>query len=99
MGECDAKYKQVNERYKYLNDRVDSLESQQLGIGMDDEKRDSGSLAKQLMEAKRMKSEYKSAITNITNQSKNIKKELVKLNKQRVEHEKQNNKLQDELRK
>merc|ERR1712154_599551 len=63
--ECDAKYKEVNERYKYLNDRVDSLESQQLGIGMDDEKRDSGSLAKQLMEAKRLKSEYKSQITNI----------------------------------
>ena len=96
--ECDSKYKEVNERYKYLVNRVDSLESQQLGIGMDDEKRDSGSLAKQLMEAKRLKSEFKSKITNIQNQSKNIKKELVKLNKQRVEHEKNNNKLQNELK-
>merc|ERR1712228_546258 len=96
--ECDSKYKEVNERYKYLVNRVDSLESQQLGIGMDDEKRDSGSLAKQLMEAKRLKSEFKSKITNIQNQSKNIKKELVKLNKQRIEHEKNNNKLQNELK-
>merc|ERR1712129_139085 len=64
----------------------------------DDEKRDSGSLAKQLMEAKRLKSEYKSQITNINQKTKNINKELKKLNKQRTEHAKNNDKLLNDVK-
>merc|ERR1712244_177663 len=68
--ECESKHNAINEKYKYLVNRIESLESQQLGIGMDHDKKDSGSLAKQLMEAKRLKSEYKSEITTTKNKIK-----------------------------
>merc|ERR1719347_2226546 len=94
--QCEQKHKEVDERYKYLQDRIDSLESQQLGIGMDDEKRDSGSLAQQLMEAKRLKSEFKSSRTTTKNKMKSIDKELGKLKKQIKGHEQKNQALRTE---
>jgi len=68
--EIDNKYNKINEKYEYYNNRISTLESQQLGIGMknnnnDDNKNDDkGSLTQQLMEVKRLLSEYDSQLTN-----------------------------------
>jgi len=94
---CEQRHAAVEERHQYLADRVDSLESQQLGIGMDDEKRDSGSLAQQLMEAKRLKSEYKAALTTTRNKIKNSTKELAKLQRQIKSHETKDQQLKSKL--
>eukprot|EP01084_Bolivina_argentea_P124154 220005_1 len=92
----ENEYKIITEKHKYLLDRIDSLESQQLGIGMDNKKKDSGSLAKQLMEAKRLKSQYKSQLTQIKNKIKLLNKNINKHEKKIQQYQNKNNKLEKE---
>ena len=99
---CQDEFKKASEKYKYLQDRITSLESQQLGIGINDKNKNddgnNGSLAKQLMETKKNKSQYQSQIRNCKNKIKGIKKELIKLNKEIKAYNNNNNDLQNEYK-
>ena len=84
-----------------INVRIETLESQQLGINMNDnnENDQKGSLANQLMEQKRLTSEYQTKIKSLKNQIKNKQKKINNLSKQLKNHDKNFKRMDAECQK